>query len=139
MKLLLTKTEFYLVPATDEDKDKFNKLSRDETILCTIQRGRNVAHHRKYFALINFIFEHMPEEMHELCPTKTALRKCLQKIAGHTIEYKLPDGTTQVESDTINFSLSQEEFEAVYSSVIDAALEYFITDIETQHELLKRI
>lgn len=137
--MLLVKNEYYLIPADDSDKEEFNKIGQGEIIECKINRGRNVAHHRKYFALINFIYDHMSEEMHDMCPTKTALRKCLQKLAGHVIEYRLPDGTTQVESDTINFSVSQQEFEEVYSRVIDAAFKYFITDYETQNKFLNLI
>ena len=137
--MFLVKNEYYLIPADDVDKDEFNRISQGEIVQCKLDRGRNVQHHRKYFLLINYIFDNMPEQMHELCPTKTALRKCLQKLAGHTVEYRLPNGTVQVESDTINFSLPQKEFEEVYNRVIDAAFKYFITDEETQKQFYDMI
>lgn len=62
MKLMLMKTsDGVLIPATDHDRDTYDKLRRNTHYKADLRKARNPDHHRKGFALINLIFENQEQ------------------------------------------------------------------------------
>lgn len=56
-EIYLVKKGIYLIPAMDSDKEEFNKLKNGETYRFKFSRPRNVKFHRKFFALINLVYQ----------------------------------------------------------------------------------
>jgi len=98
---------------------------------------RNYPHTQKYFVMIRMAFDNLPEVYNEKYPTELSLRKALQVAAGYfDIIYYLDGGFAKV-SQSISFaSMSQEEFEKLYSAVLDVILKHFGFGREFEEELI---
>jgi hypothetical protein len=58
MDIYLVKMSSILAsPAYDDDKEKFDKLKTGDIFKVSIKKVRNPKFHRKYFALINMVFD----------------------------------------------------------------------------------
>jgi hypothetical protein len=58
MDIYFVKTSSTLAsPAYDDDKEKFDKLKTGDIFKATVKKVRNPKFHRKYFALINMLFD----------------------------------------------------------------------------------
>ena len=130
MKLLLRNTLSGLMPLYPSDFDEKRKLKLGQDYEAEIKNPRNVGFHRKFFALVNLGHENTSIDM----PFET-YRKYLIMKAGYFKTYQTPKGTFY-EPDSISFgSMSQDQFEEVYSRVLDKVIEDIgVTkqDIETQ-------
>jgi len=130
MKLLLRNTISGLVPLYPSDYDEKRKLKLGEDYEAEIKNPRNVGFHRKFFALVNIGHENTHLDM----PFET-YRKYIIMKAGFFKSYQTPKGTF-FEPDSISFSsMEQDQFEEVYSRVLDKVIEDIgVTkqDIETQ-------
>jgi hypothetical protein len=130
MKLLLRNTLSGLMPLYPSDFDEKRKLKLGQDYEAEIVNPRNVGFHRKFFALVNLGHENTSIDM----PFET-YRKYLIMKAGYFKTYQTPKGTFY-EPDSISFgSMSQDQFEEVYSSVLDKVIEDIgVTkqDVETQ-------
>ncbi len=125
MKLFVVKQlNNTLKVAYNSDYDKIKKLKVGEEYQCEIKRPRNLEFHRKFFALINMVFEN---QEHYNNPER--LRKDLIIEAGFYEEWVDFQGTIQREAKSISFaSMKQEEFDEMYSNVIDVIVQYFHFD-----------
>lgn len=56
MDIFLTRTVSGLAPADDAAKDALRKLKIGKAVRANISVPRNIAHHRKYFALLNTVW-----------------------------------------------------------------------------------
>ena len=89
---------------------------------------RNLAFHRKFFALLNLAYEYWePGEInHEYgTPEKNfnRFRKDLTILAGHYDIVIRLDGTAKPEAKSISFgNMDQPTFDALYQSVLDVIL-----------------
>jgi hypothetical protein len=101
----------------------------------TIKRPRNVAHHRKLFALVSVVFPHQTTWL-----TREDLRKNLLIAAGHckTVKALITDPTTGKrvvgevwEAESISFkALDQKGFEAVYDRVVHIILDKILKGVD---------
>jgi len=55
-EIFLVKRHGILMPSSESDSEKLATLTEGETIRADIKRPRNVAFHRKYFALLDVLF-----------------------------------------------------------------------------------
>ena len=108
-----------LVPATDADKEKLNKVERGEVFTCKRVSTRNIKLHRKYFALINLAFENLPERFD--FPDSEHLREALSIAAGFYTLKKDFHGNEYKQAKSVSFDAmpSDEEFEVLYSRTLD--------------------
>ena len=58
MNLFLTKVNLGLIPADIDSEIEYRKIKLGATVKVKITNPRNIQFHRKYFALLNFAFEH---------------------------------------------------------------------------------
>ena len=127
MKFRLAKKGNVFIPADQEDQVKAHKVSQGEIVEARSVDQRNVQHHRKFFALINIAWDNLPESMDKHFPTPEHLRKELIKRAGFYEEYTDLKGNKQYLPQSIAFNkMSQEEFEELYSRVLDVIIKYII-------------
>ena len=78
MRINLVKNENnMLVSAFNSDFEKLSKLKRGQVLTCEIKHVRNADFHRKFFALLNLVFENQ-----EIFEDIDHLRKELTKACG---------------------------------------------------------
>ena len=139
MFVLIKNDQGELVPATEEDRAKKNKLSIGDGVKCVSVKGRNLGFHRKYFSMLQLVLENIPEdaEWKSIASDGTVQSLKIQSVDALLWHLKFQTGRfTQkltlggkiiLEPDSISFdSMSQEDFESFYSDSIDAVLKYII-------------
>lgn len=110
--------------AHNSDYEKLKKLKVGEVYQCEVKQPRNLKFHRKFFALINMLFENQ-----ERYTNLDRLRKDLIIAAGFYDEWFDLDGVQQREAKSISFgSMSEYEFGELYSRVLDVIVEHFNFD-----------
>ena len=131
--ILLIKHEGKLVPAYDKDRERFNLVKENEIVVCDLDDRRNLRFHRKYFAMLNFVFENMSEDLRERIPSVQVLRSEIMRIMGKVEVYYTLDGKRMLTPESIAFAnMGAKRFERVYSETIDVCLKYFLP--ETKRE-----
>ena len=118
MKLFVKNTINDLVPLYPSDFDSKRKLKLGQDYEVEVKNPRNVGFHRKFFALLNVGHENTLLDM----PFDT-YRKYITIKAGFFNAYQTPKGIFY-DAKSISFSsMEQEEFEDVYSRVLDKIIE----------------
>jgi hypothetical protein len=136
-----------LIPVDQIGADQINELRWGSTYKATLTQPRNINFHRKAFALLKVIYDawDVPDRQHKGQPVKKnmdSLREDLTILAGYyETEFKF-DGTLRLKAKSWAFAaMSQEEFEQLYSAIIDVALSKILTtytkdDIDSQVDKL---
>ena len=144
--------EIYLVKTNGNtliplDTDSLKGIANGEIIKVKWSKVRNYKFHKKMFALFNFINDALPE----LSPVKVkgimvepirsleTTRKELVIMAGfYEVEGKI-DGSVKLVAKSLSYgSMSNEEFEKVYSALIDVALRvlpYSLSEEELENSI----
>lgn len=127
--------EIYLVktlsgqfnPAFDSDYDNLKKVPVNEIIKVEYKKTRNLRFHRKFFALINLVFQNQ-----SVYSNIDHFRKHLTIASGfYDTTICLETGAEVKEAKSIKFSKMDEiEFSELYSRFIDTVNEYFGIDKE---------
>lgn len=118
MKIYLRNTLHGLIPLYPNDMDEKRKLKIGHDYECEIKNPRNLAFHRRFFALLNLGHENTSLDM----PFET-YRKYMTVKAGFFKAYQTPKGLFY-DPESISFAnMDQEQFEDVYSRVLDKIIE----------------
>lgn len=124
--------ELYLVkqfngtfkPANDSDYEKTKKYKVNDIIKFEATKPRNIKFHKKFFSLINMVFQNQ-----EVYTDINNLRKELTKACGYYTEYINHKGITVYEAKSISFAKMDEfEFETLYNKFLDKVVEIFKWD-----------
>jgi Protein of unknown function (DUF1367) len=128
MKFLAVKTMGHaLKPAFDSDLEKVKKMKVGETYSIEVKKPRNVAHHRKFFALINLTFENQ-----EIYDNIDFMRSELTKAAGFYDHYLNHLGISCYVSKSISFAnMDQFDFDIMYNKFLDIIIKVFKFDRDT--------
>ncbi len=125
MKLFVKNTLSGLIPLYPTDYDEKRKLRIGETYEVEIKRPRNVAFHRKFFALLNVGYSNTQLDM----PFE-AYRRYITMKAGYFKQYTTPKGV-YFEAESISFaSMDDDRFADLYDRVIDKIIEDTGADLE---------
>jgi hypothetical protein len=132
MKLILRNTLHGLIPLFPSDMDERRKLKIGEDYECEIKNPRNYQFHKKFFAMLNVGHENTKLDM-----PFNVYRKYMTVKAGFFTAYSTPKGV-YYDPDSISFSsMSQDEFEEVYSRVLDKVIEDIgVTKEEVEKQLI---
>lgn len=118
MEIYLRNTLNGLIPLYPSDFDEKRKLKLGQDYKADIIFPRNIGFHKKFFALINIGFENTKLDM-----SIKAYRHYIVIKAGFFTAYSTPNGMFY-EPDSISFSnMQQDEFQDVYSRVLDKIIE----------------
>jgi len=99
----------------------------------TKQAIRNYLFLKKFFAMINCAYFHMPEQYADRYKSVEELRKALTAQAGFRTEHVSLSGKTFYEVDSISFEkMSAERFEDLYSKVFDEVCKYIFAGVQTK-------
>ncbi len=133
MKITIIKEANGLKLADDESFEAASKLKVGTALVCEATQPRNVAFHKKYFALLNFAYENWePEEKtykgQVIQKNKKRFRKDIQILAGYGYPVVNIKGDVRFESDSISFgNMAQDEFEKLYQAVLTVIIEKVLT------------
>lgn len=122
-----------LSPATEEDVESLSKIKIGEVIRCKYSRYRSYKFHKKYFALLNHAFDfwEMDGVEYKGQPVQKnfeRFREDIQILAGFGYPVVNINGEVRYRSKSISFGkMSEEEFEKLYSKVIDVILGKILT------------
>ena len=117
MKLNLVKTLSGLKPAFDTDKDQYNKIPMNSILEFDVKITRNVALHRKWFALLNLAYSNQSDYKNF-----DWFRQDIMIAVGQfneRINY-IDGGTVTLEAKSIKFaSMGNDEFNSLYEVTLD--------------------
>jgi hypothetical protein len=103
-----------LMPADSMSEEIMRSLPRSVTLKATLTQGRNVAHHRKFFALLKLVLDNQ-----EYFQNIDELLYAIKLKLGYTIPIKLKD-TTGYMPKSISFAkMDQREFTEFYERALD--------------------
>jgi hypothetical protein len=128
MKLVLCKSGNTLVAQDRLAIDDLERYSDGALVTCEVKRPRSIQHHKRFFALVRFCFEHQREPVRYL--TEDAMRAALTISAGHRTEIELPDGTRGYMANSIAFDkLDQAGFNEFWTRCCDAITKHYVPGI----------
>jgi len=134
MKLHLKKIDNYLIPDDQESAAYLFQCKQGSVLAADVKKPRNYEFHKKYFSLLDYAFDCWEPEPIEykgmvIQKNQTKFRKDIQIAAGYgEATYNLK-GEIQYVSKSIKFGkMEEEEFEKLYSSVINVILDYIFTN-----------
>lgn len=130
-KHFATRPGFCLVGQDEKTQAYLEKVPLNGELMGKFTRPRSLKFHKKFFALLNVGFEHFePPADYKGMPTVKnfdAFRKQCIIAAGYYVMVYSITGNMQYISKSISFaSMEEEEFEQLYSSVIDVLLKYVL-------------
>lgn len=110
--------------AHDSDYEKMKRLKVGDFLECEIKKPRNYNFHKKFFALINLLYQNQ-----ELYNNIDHLRHDLTIAAGFYTTRKNFTGETIIEANSISFAQMNEfDFNNYYSKVLDEIVKHFNFD-----------
>lgn len=120
-----------LAPANDADSDALERVKTGEVVRCKIVRPRNIKFHRKFFALIEFLFDIWSETVAPrtyrgtpVMPNLNRFRRDLIILTGRYDATYNALGEVRLEAQSMSFAnMGEAEFERLYSDVIQVALD----------------
>ena len=116
-------------PATPESAEESKRKKVGSYVEAKPKSNRSVKFHRKYFALLNLLFEswQQPELEHKgetIRPSFDRFRKDIAILSGFYDTVVNIEGDLRLEPKSISFgNMSEEQFSELYSKTIDLGLE----------------
>jgi len=127
-EIFLAKRHGVLMPSSDADTEKLATFADGETIRADIKRPRNIKYHRKYFALLDVLFNIFEPEPIEykgqpVVKNRERFRKDLAIATGHHEMVVNIKGEVRAEAKSISFAaMDESEFTQLYSRTIQYGL-----------------
>lgn len=119
-------------PADEDAHVWAKKFAPGEVIYADFKKNRNYEFHKKYFGMLKVAFENQEDY-----PSLEKLREAAQIAAGYYEVIYMLDGRRGLKSQSIAFdSMNQEEFEKLYSDVLNVILAHFKFGEEFEMELI---
>lgn len=134
-KFNMVKTKVGNVPATDQDREEYNKLQYGEIFGCRTVNQRNAGFHRKFFAMCQLAWDNCPEHIAKNYPQQPNVPekfwKELIKRAGYYDEQVNFKGVTEYHAKSIAFdNMGESEFQDLYSAVLDAIIKWIMPELD---------
>jgi len=118
------------LPANNSDYELAKKLKVGKQYQAEIKQPRNYDFHKKFFALIELVFDNQ-----EIFDNKEFMRKELTKAAGFYDVYLNHKNVECYEAKSISFaSMSQNDFDKLYERFLDVVVKIFKFDKESIEE-----
>ena len=128
----------HLVPCWKDDLEKLQRLD-DHTYKCVITQPRNLGHHRKYWALLNLVYDNLPEHLEHNIRSVEDLHYEMKLQTGWREKYITMGGQVVWKVKSISFEkMTQEEFEDFYDICLVVISRYILPGI-TKEELINQI
>lgn len=121
------------LPADQEAAEWAIKIKTGEVVYATFKKLRNYEFHKKYFGLISIAFQNQEEFVNQ-----EFLRKIMQIKAGYFDPILFEETVYRIPKSISFGSMDHEEFEQLYSSVLDVILAHFGFGEEFEIELIRQ-
>lgn len=121
------------LPADQETAEWAVKIKTGAVVYAEFKRQRNYEFHKKYFGMIHVAFQNQEKFMDE-----EMFRKTMQIMAGYFDPILFNDHVYKIPKSISFGSMPQEEFEKLYSSVLDVILKHFGFGEEFEIELIRQ-
>ena len=122
MKIYCYKKGRALYPADDDQWTKLSKLKEMDIVEVDVKKPRNIQFHRKYFALLNVVFEQQDKYIN-----REHFRHEIQIRAGHFESFITEKGETVYIPKSISFaSMDEHSFSKLYDNVVSICLVNFL-------------
>ena len=135
MKAVFIKQLGTLRPVDREGEEALAKIKNGQQVMVEVKQPRNPDHHRKFFALLNTVYENT-----EKFPSVDALLSVVKLMVGHCDTIISGKGEAFHHPKSINFaSMGQTEFNEFYDKSLDAICERIMpgtTREELENEVL---
>lgn len=133
-KFFLKKTDKVYIPCDDNSIEITNKLDAGTIVSCEAWKERNYRFHKKYFALLNIVFENQKKyDNFEAFRAEVIMR------AGYFNMHIHLSGQQSFSPKSIAFkNMDEIEFEKLYSKTIDVILKHFLVGT-TDEEIRKEV
>ena len=126
MQITLIKTLSGFKLAYNSDHEMVKKIPLNEPIVYDWKKPRNYKFHKKFFALLNLVYENQ-EQFNNI----DRLRSQLTIKAGYYETFFDIDGVEQFEAKSISFAkMDEAEFSELYSRIIDVVVQWLGVDKE---------
>lgn len=133
----------HLAPNDEHAFNYLKKIRAGDVVTCEIRRPRNIKFFRKWWALAHIAYDwwepvELETKWENIKPQKDfdRFRKDLTILAGHFDCFYRIDGSYKIEAKSLSFaSMSEDEFEALYSKTIDVILEHIASKDMDEDEL----
>lgn len=136
--MIFKRIQSYLIPFDNDAYELMNSLSDGADVAFDkVISKRNMKFHRKYFALLNFAFEHWEsgelsgKQFEGVIPQKsfTRFRKDIVIMAGFFEQEIRITGELRIVAKSISFSnMKEKDFEELYSNTINVILKHILTN-----------
>lgn len=123
-----------LVPVDHQSAEFLSGLKLGQGVTCRITKHRNIGFHRKFFALLNLAFEswepgNLEYDGQPVQKEFDQFRNDVTVLAGYYESSVTLKGEVRLRAKSISFgSMKQEQFEKLYSAVIDIILQKILTN-----------
>ena len=119
MLLEFIKSDSKLIPANDDTFERVKKMAIGESLFMEWKPRRNYKFHKKFFSLLNFVFENQ-----SYYKTIDNLLEVYKFKAGYFETIVTHKGHKHYKAKSISFhAMDNDEFEKFYSAAIDTSLE----------------
>lgn len=119
-----------LRPGDEQAEQYLSKIGFAEPVVCTVRRPRNPEFHRKFFSLLQLVYENQ-----ERYNNFERFRKEIVMRAGFYEEHVHLTGKVSYVAKSLAFdSMDETEFSALYDKCCSVIIEHFWPDI-SQHQL----
>lgn len=129
----MVKTLGGLIPDGTDSGEWFAKIKNGQEVQATIRMPRNGGFHRKFYAMINWAYENnewpvmQDPTWGEVTVSLDMFRKYVIVKTGHVHAELTPSGQLRAVAKSISFaSMSQAEFEVLYSDALDVIIKEFL-------------
>lgn len=121
-KLCVVRKNNVFFPASESDADIAKKFKYGEVYQCEIKKPRNLKFHRKFFALLQYVFDNQDKYSNLSDLRVEILLQC-----GAYDEHITVDGKMVYVPKSLSFeSMDDVEFEQLYGAAVDVVIRYFV-------------
>ena len=124
-----------LVPADQKSADFVKKLIKNDVITSNFVKPRNYLFHKKWFALVQFAYEHWkPSNLQnskwkDVTPEKNfdRFREDITILCGYFISTYRIDGSVRIEAKSISFAkMDEEQFQKLFDATKLVVLKHIL-------------
>ena len=131
MNLYLIKQNYLFEPYTEADVDKVSKIPKGEVIFAEWSQGRNYRHHAKFFVLVKFIIDNLPEGFpnYDYHSTKEGVLSTVKLLTGYSeMIYNPNTDKFEEKPKSIRFDkMDQGTFSEFYDRAVDKMLSFYVS------------
>jgi hypothetical protein len=116
-----------LIPVNQPAHDLLDQTSKGEIIAFQEVTARDINFHRGYMALLNFIYDYLPQTFQRKVPKKNFYQFVKHLKGDYDVVFQFADGSQLVEYKSIAFGkMSQKTFEAYVREQLPYIYEHII-------------